>query len=273
MSSLSLQRLDALPPLPVVVQEILQVLNDPQADFSGIGRVLAREPGLTGRIVGAANAAFFSGLRPVYSVDDAAARLGLNRLRVIATAILLGTRFNPRRCPGFSARLYWYQAMRTADCASRLAQLVPVETAKEAAYLGGLLHNIGLLANAYSFPEEMERVFRSTEAVSLSERERRLLGFDHHQSGAELLQRWRLPAEVVTVVRHLRDEGYRGEFARLAQVVRTAARWAEEGFRGLPPQSESLRGVEEAALRQLGESCQRDAAQLESFAQMLAAAA
>lgn len=275
MNSQGLQRLDALPPIPLVVHEILQALSAPDIGLNNIARALSREPGLSGRLIGAANAAFFSGQRPVYSVQDALVRLGLNRVRVIATSIMLGARFNARRCPAFNAQAYWCQAMKTADCASRLAQWVPVETAKEAAYLAGLLHNIGLLANAYSFPNEMDAVLREASATGehLSEVERRVLGFDHHEVGAELLSRWRLPLEIVTAVRQLPDADFAGDYARLAQVVRIAAEWAASGFRSLPAGTAQLRGVEEAKLQRLGESCRREANQFESFATMLSVAA
>lgn len=275
MKAKALERLESLPPIPMVAQEILKVLNDNHASIAQVAKAISLEPGLTGKLVASANAAFFSGQRPIYSVDDAAVRLGLNRVRVMATSVLLGAQLNTARCPSFDARRFWSQAMKAASCAGKLVQLVPVETAKEAANLCGLLHNIGLLANAHCFPEEMESILQGLAVdpgFPLSAREEQALGFNHHEAGGELLSRWQMPAEIVAAVRHVQDDGYQGDYARLAEVVRLAVRWAEGNFEQLPDFS-TLRGVEEAKLKQIGDSCRREAGQLEAFAQMMGAAA
>lgn len=271
----ALSRLAELPPMPQIAREVLQVLNDREAGLAEVAASMSREPGLTGRLVAAANAAFFSGQRPIYNVDDAAVRLGLNRVRVIAISILLGTKFNPARCPLFDAKRYWFEAMKTAICASKLVNYVAIEVARDAAYLCGLLHNIGLLLCAYSFPDEMEEAFeaaRETAERPLTSIQKDVLGFDYHEAGAALLARWGMPTEVVAVVRHYPDEGYEGEFQRLAGLVRICQRWAASNFRDVP-EAEQLRAVREESVARVGQSCLAERDQLESFAFMLCSAA
>ena len=275
MDSHALSRLDALPPMPHLAQDVLRVLNDDAANLAEIAVSLSREPGLTARIVAAANAAFFAGQRPVYSVDDAAVRLGLNRVRVLATTALLGSHFNARACGFFDPRRYWFDAMKAAFCASRMADCVPLETASSAAYLCGLLHNIGLLMMAFTYPAEMSDVFEAAKADSgrsLSGLERERLGFDHHQAGGELLKRWRLPREVSAAVSGCSEEDYAGDFPRLVRLTGICAQWAQDGFQDIP-RDPSLRAVDERRLTWIGQSCQREEEQLQSFAYMLCSAA
>jgi HD-like signal output (HDOD) protein len=274
MPARGLKDFDGLPAVPVVAREILEVLNDHHAGLAEIARVLSREPGLTGRLVASANAAFFTGQRPIYTVDDATVRLGLNRVRTIAMSILIGQKFNPAHCPAFSIRRFWFQAMKTADCASKLVRLVPVETAKDAATLCGLLHNIGLLALAYAYPERMGQVLdghAGGAGRSLAERERAEFGFDHHEAGAELLRRWGMPPEVAAAVGEYGNPAYAGEYTLLAQVVRIAGRWSENDFTVAPPAG-ILRGVDDVKLRHIADSCRRERSQLEAFALTLCAA-
>jgi len=271
----ALSRLDELPPMPQIAREVLQVLNDREAGLAEVAASMSREPGLTGRLVAAANAAFFSGQRPIYNVDDAAVRLGLNRVRVIAISILLGTKFNPSRCPLFDPKRYWFEAMKTAICASKLVNYVAIEVARDAAYLCGLLHNIGLLLCAYSFPDEMEEVFETAREDAdrrLTEIQRERLGFDYHEAGSALLTRWGMPPEVVSVVGHYHEERYEGDCQRLAGLIRICQAWAASNFREVPD-SEQLRGVREESVDRVGQSCLAERDQLESFAFMLCSAA
>ncbi|RFA31384.1 hypothetical protein CAI21_01845 [Alkalilimnicola ehrlichii] len=268
-----LRKLDVLPAVPMVVQEILEVLNKRDASVSDVSNALARDPGLTGRLVAASNAAFFSGFRPIYTIEEAVMRLGLNRVRTTALAVLIGTRFNPRRCPPFNTKYYWFEAMKAADCANKLAKLLPLGGVGHAAYLCGLLHNIGLLVNAYAFPEPMQKVLEAKldrPALSLAELERQHLGFDHHQSGAELLRRWRMPAAVVAAVEHYPDPESATEFKMLVRLTQFAVTWAQSSFRVRPS---TRLAIAEDKLRSVGESCQRERDQMETLAFMLCSAA
>lgn len=273
MNDSTLKKLDALPVVPMVVQEILEVLNSRDASVSDVSHAVARDPGLTGRLVAASNAAFFCGLRPIYSVDEAVMRLGLNRVRTTALAVLIGTRLNPSLCPAFNSKYYWFEAMKAADCAGKLAKLMPLGPAADVAYLCGLLHNVGLLVNAFVFPEPMQEVLEAkldSPGLSLAVLERERFGFDHYQSGAELLRRWHMPTPVVEAVLHHRNPDYQGEYRLLAQLTDYSARWAQASFQVKPAVALD---VPEDRLKAVGESCQRERDQLETLAFMLCSVA
>ncbi len=270
----ALTSMESLPPIPEVGLEVLRQLNAPEVDLSGLSAALAREPGLTGRIVGAANTAFFAGQRPIYTAEDAVVRLGLNRIRIIAVSVLLGTRLRSERCPGFEARRFWADSLRSASAATRLGAVVPLETPRSAAYICGLLRNIGVLAHAYLFPGEMSRTFagaRQHPDTRLSVMEMAELGFDHHFTGAEVLSRWGLPEPVVTAVRNAAVSSYQGPYMRLVALTQMAWSWSQGGFQPLAAQG-LLRGVSAARLASLQRECLRESEQMECFAEMLAVA-
>ena len=196
MSLSSLDNIGSLPALPYVAHEILLAVNDGEAHLGQISAALAKEPGLTARIIAMANSAFFAGSRAVYSVEDAVVRLGLNRVRVLAASILLAAHFDSSRCRSFRTERYWYEAMGAAFAATRLVRHLTLDTPDDAAYLAGLLHNIGLLLLAYVFPTEMGGILAEKEldpGLSLSVLERQRLGCDHHEAGQLLLRNGNCP--------------------------------------------------------------------------------
>ncbi|SEP16404.1 HDOD domain-containing protein [Aquisalimonas asiatica] len=274
MAQQDLERIEELPTLPRFVQDILKVVNDKDAPLPDVAAALAMDPGTSGRVVSAANAAFFTGYQPIYSVDDAAVRLGLNRVRVLATTTLLSAQFQSCSCPALNQGRFWRASMNVALCASKLGNYVPLETETAAGYLAGLLHNIGVLANAHVFPDAMQRALTADDRddTRLAEREQRELGFDHYQSGSRLLASWDLPDPLVTVVAHHADPDYQGDWARLTDMVGACVDWYRAGYEDRPTRR-ILRGISEPKLNNIGMSCRREDEQLGTFAEEVAGAA
>ena len=270
MPARRLPQLDSLPPLPYVAHEILLAVNDNDVSLRSIGKTLSREPGLTARIVAMANAAFFAGQRLIYSAEDAVVRLGLNRVRVLAASILLTRQFDSSRCPPFRAERYWYDAVGTAFTAARLSGPAGLER-DDAAYLAGLLHNIGLLLLVYVFPNEMNEVLQrhgEDREQSLAALCRQRVGCDHHEAGRLLLTEWSLPAEIITGATHMHEAGYRGEHARLVEVIRFSAEWNRRGY-DLTRLPQPGLGIGEAQMQTVSTACQKEQQQLEVFARLL----
>lgn len=264
--------LDALPPLPYLAHEIMLTVNADDGDIDHIGRAVDQEPGLAARVVSLANAAFFSRHRPVYSTRDAILRLGLERVRVVAASLLLAQQFRIDRCPGFRPDQYWRNAVGTAFAAGRLARNLTDPVPSDAAYLAGLLHNIGLPLLVHVFPGEMDRVFSAREREpeqSLAARVRAAVGIDQHEAGAMLLDEWGLPAAVVTTARYLERRPADGEWARLVEAVQFCAEWADLAFEQTPAAAPPS-GTHRDALTQVGDLCRREWQQLEAVAALLA---
>lgn len=272
MSLSGLGQLDTLPPLPYVAHEILIAVNQQDSNMGDIAQTLSREPGLTARIVSMANSAFFAGQRPVYSAEDAVVRLGLNRVRVLAASILLAKQFDASRCRSFRAEDYWYQAVGTAFTAARLARYARLEASDDAAYLAGLLHNIGLLLLVYVFPREMEPVFAALDEdpeQSLAALTRQAVGTDHAEAGRLLLAEWGLPEEVVVVAGAVHQDSYRGAHAPLVQLIRFCSEWTADEFGDTEPPAVTP-GLAADRLASIADSCRRERDQLEAFARLLA---
>jgi len=274
MAPSRIKHLDSLPPLPYVAHEILLAVNDGDESITKIAAALAREPGLTARLVAMANSAFCGNQRPVYSPEEAVVRLGLNRVRVLAASVLLAKQFDSARCPAFRAERYWFDAVGTAFCAARVARPAGLAHAEDAAYLAGLLHNIGLLLLVYVFPDEMNRVLETHGAApdeSLVALTRKALGTEHHEAGRLLLAEWGLPEEIVDAAGHVPGQQNRGPHRSLIALVEFCSRWTAATFDTLPPIPAELT-LDVSRLDPIAEACRRESEQLQAFARLLATA-
>lgn len=265
-------RLDRLPDLKRDIQDILQVVTDRNATLAAVTGALARDPDATAHVLSAANAGFIAVHQTVGTVDDAALKLGLNRVRILATATVLATRLSPLACSSFDIADYWQRAISVASCVSKLANYVKVEVPPASLYLSGLLHDVGLLVNAQTFPEIMDAVLMAHAAdplPGLSLRQNEALGFDHHVAGAHALRSWGIQAGVPEVAEHHANADYDGPCVRLVALVRLCREWYLNGYQG-HPSGIPLSGIAGAKLGNIGLSCQREEKQVETAARQLA---
>lgn len=273
----ALYKLESLPAVPLTVHSILRAINEPNTSVEEIAEVLRLEPGLTAKLVGSANAAFFTGQRPVFTVEDAAIRLGLKRVKMIALSILIGNRFNASKCPPFSIRRYWARALMVATTAGQLAERVPdLEASPDVAYLCGLVHNMGLLVNATAFPAAMTEVLErhmSYPDLDMRELEREFLGFDHIDSGVLVLRRWDMPEPVLDVVANCHGaEDYDGGYPNLVALLGMARQWVANDFGDVPDVWIS-RYFDDKVLASVRSACEREQAHIDALAGTVAAVA
>ena len=195
-----------VPVLSGAVQEGLRLLRDPQVDMGALAQVLQHDPGITVSILRLANTPYFGSVNRVNNLRDAVVRLGSKRI----SQLLLTVAVSPR----ISGELEGYDQ---ASC-TLLEQSLAIAVASElaAAELGidapshtftaGLLANIGKIVLSQFLDNDYDEVnaLVERENVSFKEAERRVLGADHAEIGAELLASWNLPEEIVRVVRYFR---------------------------------------------------------------------
>lgn len=230
--------LPELPPLPFSAQQILAEITRDDVRIDHLAAAIEQDPGVTARIVGMANSAFFGSSEPIYSVSGAIVKvLGLNLVRSLTFGMVLSGPLRTNECPVFRPDDYWYTALVTANLARGAApQLAACSAAvREQAYLCGLLHSFGLLVLVHCFPSAMQEILESSAAANadpLEEIETRHLGINHWQAGAVLARRWHVPDTVIAVMEHNADTAYRGRNWLLSGLVGLCADMVRADSRG-----------------------------------------
>ncbi|MEF8793359.1 HDOD domain-containing protein [Thiohalorhabdus sp.] len=196
-----------LPPLPMVAGELLGLLqSDSDDQFEQLRVILERDPGLSARVMGWANSAYFGTRGNVRHLDRAIfGILGLRTVKSLLLSILLSRAFDTRSCPHFDLTNYWYCALLTGHCAKAMTPRrqagPPLDS--ENAFLGGLLHNLGTLLLVHLYPEAMDGVLKGLDDPDdghLRDAEMAAIGVDHCAAGAGLGRRWHLPDDVIGVI-------------------------------------------------------------------------
>lgn len=222
---------EGLPVLSPHAEQILRACEDPSIDFTTLAARLGESPTIAARLLGLANSSFFGLGHQVNSLAQAIQVLGLVTVRGIAVGLVIADQFFPTRCRAFAPTRFWQAAMLTAQLVQQLAPRIPPDRQlpQEAAYMAGLLHNIGLLALVTLYPREMDEVLADHAAAPLyplGQRLRDRLGIDHHQAAGWLGEAWRLPTTQRLVMEHHHEPDYRGECQALVVLTGVCARCA-----------------------------------------------
>jgi len=216
--------LEKLPPFSVVATRLMQVLSKSDVHITEVGQIVAAEPVFASRVLQMANSSLFSLERQVRTISHAIVLLGLDRVRSIALTRAMGDFVTPV-LKVQALRVCWENSLAGAILAERLARACRMDA--DAAYLAGLLRDIGRLALLVKYPEAYANLLAvSGENVfDLIATERDLFDIDHCAAGAWITEKMALPAELCEVAAY-HHELPQGPF-RMVHIVRMADRMAD----------------------------------------------
>ena len=177
-----------------VALAILEISQRENATLEAIARVVQTDPALSGRLIKLANSASYIS-RPVVSVQDVVARLGMATVRHLALGFSLVDQYRSGACQAFDYQRYWSHSLLMALGMQALGRRVHVADADEL-FVCGLLAQVGLLALATAYPDEYSAVLMAhhadpAQAIIVQERAR--LETDHIELGIVMMSDWGMP--------------------------------------------------------------------------------
>jgi putative nucleotidyltransferase with HDIG domain len=216
-------RMRAFPAMSANVGRVLALLQNPKSDATAIQAEVRKDPGLTANLLKIANSAYFGYSGSVGSVRDAVVRLGMARVFQLVVTASVNAAMEPA-VPGYDTQPgeLWRHAVAVSVAAECLADdLEPL--AREDAFTAGLLHDVGKLV----LGEFVHKRFRRMEGAALQgaafdAAEKQVLGVDHAEVGALILQGWSLPKNLVEVVRWHHQPDALDPPRRLVDIVHVA---------------------------------------------------
>lgn len=190
-----------LPTLPVAALRLVQLAQDPEVEIDDFATTISTDPALTSRILRAANSSYYGLANNVSTVPRAVMVLGLSTVRMLALGFTLVQTMQGAEGPSFDYKEFWRRNLLTGVGARLIAQKTRTSDPEEA-FVGGLLHGVGVLAIQGTIPAEYSAVITASrgDRSVLAELERRQWQTDHVEVGAALATQWSLPPGLVAAV-------------------------------------------------------------------------
>jgi len=184
-----------------VLQEIEAALQSPQCNLSTIGDAIQKDPDLTARLLRLANSPFFGFANRLSTVAEAVSLLGIQQIQDMITASSVLEQFKGVPDELVNKDSFWRHSL-AVGIAARLLAMERRLPKPDKFFVAGLLHDVGRLVMLSQAPESAQAVFElyQSERLLLREAEIKILGYDHQQIAAELLQSWSYPPTLVQAV-------------------------------------------------------------------------
>jgi HD-like signal output (HDOD) protein len=184
-----LRHLRSLPTLPKLLERVIAALEDPEVNFDSVAELIEIDQALTSQILRLANSAFYSAQGSVSRVTQALVVLGI----VVSRSVVLSSGILDIRSVGL--RGFWEHSLGCAVAAGALAKVTGLASPEEVT-AAGLLHDLGKVALYKELPDVFEYVVASAAAEDRAFRdvEQAVLGMDHCDIVAPLVEKWHFPA-------------------------------------------------------------------------------
>ena len=213
-----------LPCLPHTLLELLKVSRSSDASFVQLAEIVGNDPALAAKFISVASSPTYSGPGKLESLKQLLVVLGLDNIKTIAITALVNqffSRFSQEKSSFL--KQYWHHSLWVANLAKSLANLTGYKPCEEA-YLAGLLHDIGQLAMLNTAPGKYIELHKKNRKIEdRLEKEQEYFGANHHELGAEIIEKWGLRSVISDAVKahHLPVESLLKQ-ASLTKIVNLA---------------------------------------------------
>ncbi|MEC8044341.1 MAG: HDOD domain-containing protein [Verrucomicrobiota bacterium] len=203
---LLIERINQCPKLASLksINQTLEALLESEDSFMAqIAEVIRLDPSLTTRVLDLVNSIFFGSKEDqrISGVEEASIFLGLNRIKELlaATPVIEEIFKLGKNSTYFPWVDFWRHSIGVAILTREILSLANEEFEQEEDYIAGLLHNLGILIIAITFPDHFQSVYgkKYNSLSSLLDKEIESVGWNHAKVGAYYLWNHHISEEVV----------------------------------------------------------------------------
>ncbi len=215
-----------LPPFPLVATRVLQLVSKDDSSLRQVSALISTDQVFSSEILTIANSPLYPNRRPVTSIVQGIATLGLERIKGLAVTV--GVRvYLGGALENSSLRAIWRHSLACGLLAEECVDQSLMD--KGTAYTAGIIHDIGRVALAVIRPEPYASFLQSVQGEPLEaiQRERELFEIDHCEVGRQLAANWKLPNQFLNVIASHHSAYEDGGGFDLLAVVRLSCRLAD----------------------------------------------
>lgn len=195
--------LPSLPSLPRVYYSLVKALGNEHSSVDDIAQLVAKDAGLSSKLLQLANSPLFGRGSLVSSPDEAVLCLGTGMIKAVVLSQELFKHYSEVRSLEIEVPRLWNHCWQVAHLVQRicLKQELPQAQAEEA-FLAGILHESGKLILLDNFPQQFQAACKAARQARspLNPVLLRTFRASPAQLAAYLLELWGLPPSVIRAV-------------------------------------------------------------------------
>ncbi|NIA21205.1 MAG: HDOD domain-containing protein [Anaerolineaceae bacterium] len=226
-ASAILDQCPSLPTAPAIALEVLRLSQKDDVDLREIADVISCDAALSGRILSAANSAYYGLPGRIATVGQAVIVLGLSGVKTLALGFSLAESISSAALAMDDLQAFWRRSLHFAGAARTFADR-KMPALREEAFTAGLLADVGSLAMSQAFGSQYADFCISTDRThaDIIPHEQQRFELDHQQISRAITESWRLPQLLAVPIAHHHDPqnvgGHDSTIVDLAHVLHAA---------------------------------------------------
>ncbi len=212
-----------LPAIPIVTQQVLQLLDNQMSSTADIANLISKDQGLTAKILTVANSPLYGLPRKVPSIDFAILILGFNQIKQIVIALSMMDTFKNEDDKYWNKKAFWTHSFMTAMTAKGIANDLGYHKTGEA-FTAGLLHDLGVTVIQKYFNKEFQMINEMVyeQGIPFEVAEVSTMGMSHQEVAKVLSDRWHLPKNLGDAIYYHHNPSESEDNAKLSSIVHLA---------------------------------------------------
>jgi putative nucleotidyltransferase with HDIG domain len=208
---------------PILYYQLREKLDDPNTSFDDLAAIIKTDTVMSARLLKIVNSAFYGFGEKVDSLTHALNIVGTEQLTDLALAAIVTSKFQGIPRDLINMETFWMHSIGCGIASRKIAERMPGVEA-EKMYLGGMLHDIGSLILFKESPGDAKKILlRCKESgENLFKVEKEILGYDHAEVGALLLEEWKLSERLVEMVKYHHQPANAGNCREEACIIARA---------------------------------------------------
>ena len=216
-----LRKIDSLPALPNVVQELGKVINSENCNNAALAEVIEKDPAISAKLLSVVNSSAYGLSHEIADITHAVGLLGLKETyNIVLSVSVMDTVL---RDTSLEYESIWQDAYRCAGVAKELARKLKIDSIDPAeAFTAGLLRDIGWLALMVVANEQYSPLVDTYFGRDLIEMEEKVFSITHAEAGFFIAENWGLPSFIREPIRFHHAPGMAREFPELTALISLA---------------------------------------------------
>jgi HD-like signal output (HDOD) protein len=203
--------LGSLPSLPASYQQMIEALQSDNTSLADIGEIVAKDLGMSTKLLQMVNSAFFGLPQQISSPQHAVTLLGIETVSNLALGAAIFSRLDQSLIDEFKLEPLWQHSQSVSGLVRQLGMATGMSRQElETPVMAGMLHDLGKLILASQNPQEYRRIIAQADQQTMPvfEAEAEALWCHHAGIGAYLMGLWGLPFSAVEAVAHHHNHEY-----------------------------------------------------------------
>ncbi len=229
--SIMANKIGELLAFPFTVAKVLAVTQSSTTGAGDLAKAIEIDPVIVSAILKTANSALYGrGGQKISSIKDAIVRIGFTETKSIAVSLSVMLLFSDEEnCIGFNREAFWYHSLAVGVIAGKLAKQAGFPH-HEIAFVGGLLHDFGVILLDEFYPNYFNTTLRSAtqHGTSFLEEQQNRWKMTHNDVVCKLFEKWNMPFELLAPLQYwLKDFNWKHETDRNITILVHSIRVAE----------------------------------------------